>query len=164
MEKDTYYEHYRSLIHDRLIPYCDTNGILSVREFENQDVCNLFTESWRQMRRDVGELLAMSTRKIMFQRFKTLLRYCVQNEWMAKSGAKKIKTKQGTTAEEEERYGLELAEYQQMLDAPDSADLTEQANRETRAATELMRWCGLRISDCHKFNDHEIVRNNSALP
>jgi integrase len=161
VEKDTY-EHYRSLIHDRLIPWCDQKGIGHIKEFQNQDVCSQFTESWRQMRRDVGALLAMSTRKIMFARFKTLLKYCVENEWMSKSGAKKLKTKLRTTAKEEERYGLELAEYQQMLEAPDSADLTPQENQETLAATELMRWAGLRISDAHKFNATEIVPNETG--
>ena len=52
---------------------------------------------------------------------------------------------------------MELEEYEQMLAAPESADLTEQQNQETRAATELMRWTGMRISDAHKFADPEIV-------
>ena len=46
--------------------------------------------------------------------------------------------------------------------APDSADLTVEQNRETRVATELMRWTGMRISDAHKFADSEIVRNEKG--
>jgi hypothetical protein len=49
-----------------------------------------------------------------------------------------------------------------MLAAPDSADLTAQQNQETRVATELMRWTGMRISDAHKFTDSEIVRNEQG--
>src|SRR5260370_6983946 len=49
-----------------------------------------------------------------------------------------------------------------MMAAADSTDLTAQQNRETRAATELMRWTGMRISDAHKFNDSEIVRNETG--
>jgi integrase len=86
----------------------------------------------------------------------------VANEWMAKSGADKIKFKNQKTANEEERYGLELEEYEQMMAAPDSADLTAQQNQETRVVTELMRWTGMRISDAHKFNDSEIVRNEKG--
>jgi integrase len=49
-----------------------------------------------------------------------------------------------------------------MMAAPDSVDLTEQQNQETRAATELMRWTGMRISDTHKFAATEIVRNETG--
>jgi len=55
---------------------------------------------------------------------------------MAKNGAEKIKFKNQKTANEEERYGLELDEYEQMLAAPDSADLTAPQNQETRTATD----------------------------
>jgi integrase len=48
------------------------------------------------------------------------------------------------------------------MSAPDSEDLTAQQNQETRAATELMRWGGMRISDAHKFADSEIVRNEKS--
>jgi len=81
---------------------------------------------------------------------------------MAKSGAEKIRFKSQKAAREEERYGLELEEYEQIMAAPDSADLTPQQNQETRAATELMRWTGMRISDAHKFCDSEIVRNEKG--
>ncbi len=161
IEKDTL-EHYRSLIDQRLIPYCDEKGITLIQDLENRDLCSKFTESWRQMRRNVGELLAMSTRKTEMQRFRTFLKFCVENGWMAKSGADGIKTRKKTTAQEEERHGLELAEYQQLLDAPESADLTAQENQETRVAVELMRWAGLRISDAHKFNSPEILRNEKG--
>ena len=104
----------------------------------------------------------MTTRKTELERFRTFLRECVENEWMAKSGAEKIRFKNQKTAKGEERYGLELEEYEQMMTAPDSADLTAQQNRETRVTTELMRWTGMRISDAHKFNDSEIVRNETG--
>ena len=159
--QDTY-DHYASLINQRLIPFCDDQGIVYIRDFENKDVCSQFTESWRQLRRHTGELLAMTTRKTELERFRTFLRECVENEWMAKSGAEKIRFKNQKTAKAEERYGLELEEYEQMMAAADSADLTAQQNRETRVATELMRWTGMRISDAHKFNDSEIVRNETG--
>lgn len=158
IEKDTL-DHYASLIQQRLIPYCELNGIRHFRDFENRDVCSRFTESWRQLRRRVGEYLAMSTRRTEMQRFRTFLRFGVENGWLTRSGTDTIRTKRKTTAQEEGRYGLELSEYQQILDAPDCPDLTPQENAETRAATELMRWAGLRISDAHKFTGSELVRN-----
>jgi len=161
IEQDTY-DHYASLINQRLIPFCDEKGIVYIRDFQNKDVCSQFTESWRQLRRHTGELLAMTTRRTELERFRTFLRECVENEWMTKSGAEKIRFKNQKTAKEEERYGLELEEYEQMMAAPDSADLTAQQNQETRVATELMRWTGMRISDAHKFADSEILRNEKG--
>jgi integrase len=160
VEKDTY-AHYASLIEQRLLPYCEKQGIVYLSDFENTDVCSRFTESWRQLRRNVGAVLTMTTRKTELARFRTFLKFCVVNEWMKKSGAQNVKFKNTNTAEETERFGLELSEYRQILGAPASVDLSAQENRETLVVTELMRWAGLRISDAHKFNDSEIVRNES---
>jgi len=156
IEQDTY-DHYASLLNQRLVPFCDEQGIVYIRDFENKDVCSQFTESWRQLRRNTGELLAMTTRRTELERFRTFLRECVENEWMAKSGADRIRFKNRKTAKGEERYGLELEEYEQMVAAAGSTDLTTAQNQETLVATELMRWTGMRISDAHKFNDSEIV-------
>jgi integrase len=161
IEPDTY-DHYASLLNQRLIPFCADKGIVYIRDFENKDLCNQFTESWRQLRRNKGALLAMTTRRTELERFRTFLRECVENEWMQKSGAEKIKFKNHRTAAEEERFGLELEEYERMLTAPDSGDLTTQQNQEARVAMELMRWTGMRISDAHKFNESEMVRNENG--
>lgn len=158
IEPDTY-AHYASLLNQRLIPFCDEKGIAYIRDFENKDLCSQFTESWRQLRRNQGAWLAMTTRRTELERFRTFLRECVENDWLQKSGADRVKFKNHKTAQDEERYGLELEEYERMMTAPDAADLSEIENRETRAATELMRWTGMRISDAHKFNGNEIVRN-----
>src|SRR5450755_2838306 len=84
IEQDTY-DHYASLLNQRLVPFCDEKGIVYIREFENKDVCSQFTESWRQLRRNTGELLAMTTRKTELERFRTFLRECVENDWIAKN-------------------------------------------------------------------------------
>jgi integrase len=104
----------------------------------------------------------MSTRRTELERFRTFLRECVENDWMQKSGAERIKFKNQKTAAQEERYGLELEEYEQMMAAPGSTDLSLLENDQTRVVVELMRWTGMRISDAHKFNDSEIVRNEKG--
>src|SRR5258705_11299385 len=40
--QDTY-DHYASLINQRLIPICDEKGIVYISDFHNQDVCSQFT-------------------------------------------------------------------------------------------------------------------------
>jgi len=84
IELDTL-EHYRSLIEQTLLPCCDTKRITLIQDFENRDLCTRFTESWRQMRRKVGEVLAMSTRRTELQRFRTFLKFCVENGWMPRA-------------------------------------------------------------------------------
>jgi integrase len=81
---------------------------------------------------------------------------------MQESGAERIKFKNHKTSREDERFGLELEEYERMMAAPDAADLTAQQNQETRVATELMRWSGMRISNAHKLYDAEIVANEKG--
>jgi integrase len=160
--KDTH-DHYASLLEQRLIPYCVKSGIAEIRTFENADECRKFTESWRQLRRNVGAVLEMTTRTTELARFRTFLKFCLENKWIAENGAKNVKIKKTDSAEEMERYSLELSEYRQMLNAPVSNHLTELENRETLVATELMRWCGLRISDAHKFNESEIIPDESGI-
>jgi hypothetical protein len=143
------YNHYASPIDQGVIPFCDEKGIVCIRDFGNKDVCSQFTESWRQLRRNTGELLAMTTRRTELEPFRTLLRECVENEWMAKNGAERIRFKNQKTAKDDERYGLEWEEYEQRMAAPDSA---AQQNQETRAVTELMRWSRMRISDAPRSN------------
>ena len=46
--QDTY-AHYASLLNQRLIPFCEEQGIVYIRDFENKDICSQFTESWRQV-------------------------------------------------------------------------------------------------------------------
>src|SRR5580700_524353 len=82
----------------------------------------------------------MSTRRTELERFRTFLRECVENDWMQKSGAERIKFKNQKTAAQEERYGLELEEYEQMMAAPGSTDLSLLENDQTRVVAELMRW------------------------
>ena len=157
-------EKYETLIKLRLFEYCEKNEIENIRYFEDRDVCLQFAQSWRQLRRNIGQFLGTGTRKIEMQRFSTFLNFCVDNEWIRKNGTDRIKGKgrRKSDEEEEERYGLELDEYQRMLDAPSSSNLSDNENLETLVATELMRWSGLRISDAHKFNATEIVRNESG--
>jgi integrase len=157
-------EKYNTLIKLRLFEYCEKNDIKTIRAFEDRDVCVQFAESWRQVRRNAGEFLGTGTRNIEMQRFSTFLNFCVDNEWIRKNGTDRIKGKgrRKSDEQERERYGLELDEYQQILDAPPSNDLTDQENLETLVAAELMRWCGPRISDAHNFNSAEIVPDESG--
>src|SRR5690242_20932560 len=49
------------------------------------DLCRQFTESWRQVRRRVGEPLGLATREVQLIRFKAFLNFCVRQGWMSRS-------------------------------------------------------------------------------
>ena len=146
----------KSFIEKRLLPYRAAKGIIYVREFENYDVCLQFTESWRQQSRKPGEKLGPATAEVVLQRFECYLNFCKEAGWIEKSGAAKIET---AKVPRKVRFGLELDEFQQLMNAPPLKRVSELADRETRVITQLMRWSGLRECDAHKFNDSEVVRN-----
>jgi integrase len=143
-------EKYKLLFEQRLLPYCRERNVTYITHFENKDNCRQFVESWRQVKRKIGSKLGDETKRIHLYRFRTLLRYCVDAEWMKVNGAIGIKSK---VTKEHRRYGLELAEYSRVL--------IMAHDPEVKAAIELMRWCGLRISDAMKFHSSELVRNVS---
>lgn len=145
---------YRLLLQDRLVPYCAANKITDVRHFENVVNCKQFVESWQNMRKEDGGALDDETKKVHVGRLRTFLRYCIDAEWIKKSGAAKVKVK---VRGEHRRYGLELNEYGYVLEA--ARDPKSRTHRETLVATELMRWTGMRISDAQKFREAELVRN-----
>lgn len=156
--EDSTLSNYENHIHNRILPYCKANDIKYIKTFEEKNACRLFTLSWRNMQKKEETLLGQGTRIIEFKRFKMFLDFCVSEKWIKESGADKVEVGE---AEDTARYGLELEEYQQMVNAPPAPKLSAKEQQETVAARELMRWSGLRISDCAKFNESEIVRNEN---
>jgi hypothetical protein len=65
---------YEVFLNTQLIPWCVENGVRDIKAFEHEDTCRRFSESWRQQRRSVGEVLGLGTRQIEMQRFRTFLK------------------------------------------------------------------------------------------
>jgi len=175
LAKDTH-DHYKVLLNRRLLPYCAKHGITSITEFEKKDVCRLFVEEWRQLRRNIGAPLDTKTKATERARFSAFLNFCEENGWIKINGVKHLPvgktikladTDDDGDDEETEggiRYGLDIHEYVQLLDAPDSPYLTALQNLETRIAIELAgpHGIGARISDVHKFSTKDIVPNETG--
>jgi len=156
-------ENYKKLLRCRLLDFCKENGgITELRSLEDVDFIRRFTESWRNLnpqRTQDDVLLDDYTKFVMFGKLRTFFGFCVNNDWMRSNPAKKFKMKSRQTEDEDEdRHGFELNEYQRILDAIATGKLTGDSPQ-VLAAVELMRWAGLRISDCAKFNDKELVRS-----
>jgi integrase len=171
LAKDTH-DHYKVLLNRRLLPWCEDNQIYLIREFATPDVCRRFMGSWRQFRRKIGEPLTDKHKDAERTRFSAFLNFCVRNTWMGANGIKHIPVRKrvkpdnadddSDDEEEADRHALPLQEVTQLLDAPDSPDLTAQQNQETRVAALLGWENGLRVSDLHKFNSNEIVKDKTG--
>lgn len=138
------------------LPWCAAHKITSMKAFEDKDTCQRFVESWRMLVRREGEELSQPGKEAGLNLFKAFLNFSVEAGFLSKNGAKKLFVTQDA---EVNRYGLELDEYKRILTAIKGTDL--KAN-ETRAALELMRYTGMRIVDCAKFNRAELVPNVSG--
>ena len=161
------YQGYSNFVNQRLLPWCADNGISSIKDFERSAVCDDFVKSWRRLKQDknAAKPLAASTEKHLKDIFCIFLRFCLRKELIAKEGTQTYEKRLGQARtvrvygdEQGKRYGLELIEFSRLM-ATGNPNLTQQEVEETKAAIALMRYVGLRVSDCHKFNSSEIVRN-----
>ena len=164
------YRKVEVLLNKRLIPFCKANGILYVRAIGELDLCRKFVESWRNLlstrnKKHLPELdlpLGDRTRGGELERFRAFSAFCLDNKWIELNAAKNLKIK---TSKPCEKFGLELEEYERVLDAlelvTDNRRLNQPNSKELRAIVELMRWSGLRISDATMFNDTGLQRNTN---
>jgi len=148
-------------LHGLLIPFCRKHRIVNIKDFELRDVSARFVETWINTR--TGEPLAIGTKRLHMQVFRAFLAFCVNNDWIKKNTAKLIPVESPDDEDDDEtkRHGLEIHEYQQNLATLDSYPNTLETRR-LRALVELVRWCGLRISDAVKFNQTEVKRNENG--
>jgi site-specific recombinase XerD len=159
---------YEQFLVDRLQAWCDENKIVSLKRLEDLPTLKLFKQTWKNLKVKDGEddSLKPKTHKQLIQRLRTFLNYCVDQNWMVKNMAK-AKSFSGVAAagveddgDDDAKVGLELYEYQAVLNALDTySDKVE--TKRLRAFVELGRWCGLRMSDLTKFNRSELVRNST---
>jgi site-specific recombinase XerD len=149
---------YKVLLHGRLLPWCDENKIVYLKEFEDPHTVRRFDQSWKNLK-SPEQPLGKYTRKTIIQAFRTFGRYCLENKWTGTNVAKIIKPpKKASNEAESKRFGLEIFEYENVLRAIDGYPKYGHIPR-LRAFVELCRWTGMRISDATKFRRSELVRN-----
>ncbi len=140
----------KNFLFNRMLPWCQANGVLFLRDFESQDVCEQFMESWTDVKTKSNVPLGTRTTLTNVGMLRTFIAACITKKWMKTDGTSEIALPK-LSAEDKERYGLSLEEYEQLVHGADG---------ELRAIVELMRWSGLRISDAVKFNSSEIIPSN----
>ncbi len=161
---------YAVHLNRRLLPFCEKNDITEINVLADPDTMRRFTESWvnlnptrnKKAKEAVVKPLARTTRVAERALLNAFLDFCKQNKWISDNAVKPIKPKAllKKDDEEAERYGLELDEYERVLDTIEVYD--EPGASELRALVELMRWTGMRISDAVKFCDAEIVSSTDG--
>ncbi len=153
---------YDVLLKSRLVPFAKEHGYTSIRILEDFEVVSKFTESWVNLLSSEKESLGINTKRAELQRLRAFSGFCKKHKWIAENEAKNVPVRSANDEDDNEtkRHGLELAEYERVLDMIDLYPDVRAA--ELRALVELMRWTGMRISDAVKFNHAEIVRDTTG--
>jgi site-specific recombinase XerD len=154
-------------VNQRLLPWCESEGITSVRAFDDQDTSERFIKSWRNMR--TRKVLEVSSWDAVRTHMSMLIGFCVTKKFCTENHFQKYDafTKQERNRAESEsgKHGLELDEvdrlFTYMAALPASTVTPYQIidNRRLEAMMLLMFWTGMRISDAVNFCDQEFERN-----
>jgi site-specific recombinase XerD len=154
---------YEVFFTERLVPWCSANHKILLTDLEDTATLRNFSMSLKNSFN--GKALGHGTRKKFITRLRTFFAFCIESEWIRRNTAKQLGKGVAAATEEDDdgdgaKVGLELFEYERVLAAlatyPDNVD-----TKRLRAIVELMRWCGLRISDAEKFSRSELVRNST---
>lgn len=155
---------YRVLLRERLLPWCEAQGITEMTAFESEVTCMEFVKSWRKLVRGEGKELSQASKKNSVHLFQSFLTFAEKHKYMGDHGATGKAFK--VVVPEPDRSGFELSQYVAILKAfPAYAVKRGWSETETKqyyAALELMRYTGMRISDCAKFNKSEVVASPSG--
>jgi integrase len=149
---------YGIFLNQRLLPWCDENKIVYLKQLESFQVVEAFELSWRNLKN--GEPLDDGMHNNTIQALRTFLNYCVEKqEWITKNVAKRLEKKSSDDPDDDsEKVGFELDEYERNLKALQTYPRTLDTKRLT-AFVRLMRETGMRISDATKFRKSELIRN-----
>lgn len=153
---------YEKFLTTRFIPFCTKHRIVYIDEFEKEITCKEFTYTFKQRltrkQSDASEDILPGTRALFLKMFKAFLNFCVP-DFMARNGAAKLKSERV----KKRKFGLSEEEFDRLITAPYTApNPAYQEEEQTRAAVLLMRWTGMRISDCHAFDSTKIKRNEKG--
>jgi integrase len=171
LDKDTIRK-FEVLLNQRLLPFCESRGIVAVKAFDDKPVCEDFFLSWKNLNPHENKKglewvdlpLADSTKTNELTGFRTFLRYCVESKWLIENQAKKLKVRKVRTAR---KHGLTIEEFKRVLDTieiyPDCHGKLGQVNAQRlNAFVYAMRYGGLRISDATALHSSQLVRRTSG--
>ena len=152
----------------RLLPWCQREGIVSVKTFDDYDTAERFIKSWKNMRTgkdlEIYSWDSVRTHMSMFIGFCITKTFCTENHFKKYDAF--TKAERNLAESKSGSHGLELDEidrlFTYMAALPTTTVTTEQRtidNRWLEGMMQLMFWTGMRISDAVKFCDQEFERN-----
>jgi integrase len=159
------------MLNDRIKPFCVENDIELLSAFDKADIVtqcflsfkNLNPNHNKQSDTVIEKPLSDRTKEKELDRFRSFLRFCVEQGWLEKNHAANIKL---GVSKPSPKYGLEPHEEQQMFDAIDLVSLRRQMDqynsKELRALVLVMRFSGLRISDAVMLDHTQLVSRESG--
>jgi integrase len=157
---------YEVLLKTRLLPFCTEEGIDWISDFDDFDLTERFVLSWVNLNPHhnrkgdpVSLPLASGTKRVSMEAFRAFMKYCCQQKWNTENQPKDMKV---VYERPQPKYGLEHDEYARLLATAKEWSVRRAARRDPRemvAMIELLRWTGIRVSDCIAFDESQLLPN-----
>ena len=158
---------YRTLLQQRLLPWCERYGIRLVKEFDNPVTVKHFFMSWRNLQpirgrettRESDVALAPTTKRAELERYRSFLEFCRSNGWVKENYAKRPHLTVGVT-EVTKKFAPTNEEFNDIVKTLESwkgVHLGHDVAKEQLAFCMCLAFTGQRISDVVMFNNETFV-------
>jgi site-specific recombinase XerD len=148
--------HYEGLFNREFLPWCKERGLFEVREISLDQVT--------RFRNQLKNKPTVKNRKL--SRIRSFLAFCLDRRWANENAARKLKP---AREDEPEVDYFHPDEMEKLLDACfTSHDWVrgrdfEYRDRRLRALLLFLRWTGLSIIDCIRFEKHRLSKNEDGV-
>jgi len=148
--------HYEGLFDREFLPWCKEQGLFDLAEMDLDQVTN-----FRNQLTNVG---TVKNRKL--SRLRTFFAFCMDRRWIEENPAKKLKP---ANEDEPTVDYFHPEEMQKLLDACFTSHNWERGHdfefrdRRLRALLLFMRWTGLSIIDCIRFERFRLQQNEKGV-
>ena len=148
--------HYEGLFDRQFLPWCKEQGLFDMKELGLEQVTNF--------RNQLSNKGTVKNRKL--SRLRTFLAFCMDRRWIEENPAKKLKP---ANEEDPSVDYFHPEEIEKLLDACFTSHTWERGrdfeyrDRRLRALLLFMRWTGLSIIDCIRFERFRLQQNEKGV-
>jgi integrase/recombinase XerD len=148
--------HYEGLFNREFLAWCKERGLFDVREISLDEIT--------RFRNQLENKPTVKNRKL--SRLRSFLAFCLDRGWVEENAARKLKP---AREDEPEVDYFHPDEMEKILDACFTSHEWERGrdfeyrDRRLRALLLFMRWTGLSIIDCIRFEKHRLSKNGDGV-
>jgi len=148
--------HYEGLFNREFLPWCKEQGLFDINEIGLEQIT--------KFRNQLKNKASVKNRKL--SRLRTFLAFCLDRRWIHENAAKKLKP---ANEEEPAVDYFHPEEMPKLLDACFTSHKWERGHdyeyrdKRLRALLLFMRWTGLSIIDCIRFERSRLQQNEHGI-